>query len=102
MVEALSDLCRRHPEILEELDDRFRAEIDRVLSGRVLDWNGEGAHEQLFVAAVELLRLASTTTPVLLVVDDVHEADQASLRLLHYLARSTGDLPVRVAAGPPE
>src|SRR5262249_51887500 len=92
--EALSNLCRRHPEILEELDDRFRSEIDRALSGRGLDWNGEGAHQPLFVAAVELVRLAAASTPVLLLVDDVHEADQASLRLLHYLVRSTGDLRV--------
>jgi DNA-binding SARP family transcriptional activator len=99
VVEALSDLCRRHPEILEELDDRFRSEIDRALSGRVLDWNGEGAHQQLFVAAVELVRLATENAPVLLVVDDVHEADQASLRLLHYLVRSTGDLRVAFLLG---
>ena len=35
----------------------------------------------------KLLRLAAAGHGALLVVDDVHEADQGSLRLLHYLAR---------------
>ena len=40
-------------------------------------------------------------TALLLVVDDVHEADEASLRLLHYLARCAVAEPVLLAAGAP-
>ena len=50
-------------------------------------WSGETAHQRLFLAAAELLRLAAAGHGLLLVVDDIHEADQGSLRLLHYLAR---------------
>lgn len=87
VLEALADLCRRHPTLLDGLDDSFRDEIERALSAREMTWSGESAHQRLFVAAAELLRLAAAGEGVLLAVDDVHEADQASLRLLHYLAR---------------
>lgn len=36
----------------------------------------------------DLVRLAAAGPGALLIVDDVHEADESSLRLLHYLARS--------------
>ncbi|MFD2093477.1 ATP-binding protein [Blastococcus deserti] len=95
VLEALSDLCRRHPALLDGLDDLMRVELERALAGRQGDWNGQGAHQRLFVAAAELLRLAAAGTGAVLVVDDAHDADEASLRLLHFLARST--LTERVA-----
>src|SRR5262249_61067840 len=36
--------------------------------------------------------------PLLLCIDDVHWADQASLRFLHYLARRLEELPIAVVA----
>jgi DNA-binding SARP family transcriptional activator/tetratricopeptide (TPR) repeat protein len=87
VVEALADLCRRHPALLDGLDDNHRSEIDRALAGTDLPWSGESGHQRLFVAIAELLRLAAADRGVLLVLDDVHEADEASLRLLHYLGR---------------
>lgn len=87
VLEALGDLCRKHPALLDGLDDVYRNEIDRALSGRELSWSGESGHQRLFVATAELARLAASGRGLLIVVDDVHEADEASLRLLHYLAR---------------
>ena len=87
VLEALGDLCRRHPALLDGLDDRYREELDRALSERQVSWSGESAHQRLFVAAAELLRLGAAGRGLLLVIDDIHEADEASLRLLHYLAR---------------
>ena len=57
VLEALGDLCRRHPALLDGLDDRYREELDRALSERQVSWSGESAHQRLFVAAAELLRL---------------------------------------------
>jgi DNA-binding SARP family transcriptional activator len=94
VLEALADLCRTHPEVLDGLADRHRAEIDRALAGQEAPWTGASAHQQLFVAAAELARRAAASAPLLLVIDDVQEADDASLRLLHYVARSTHDQPV--------
>ena len=87
-VEALADLARGHPALLDGLDDRFRAEIERLLRGEDQGWSGDGAHQRLFVAVAELVRLAAARPGLLLILDDVHEADEASLRLLHYVARS--------------
>jgi tetratricopeptide (TPR) repeat protein len=87
VLEAIGDLCRRHPALLDGLDDAYREELERAVSARDVAWSGESAHQRLFVAAAELVRLASAGHGLLLVVDDLHEADQASLRLLHYLAR---------------
>jgi DNA-binding SARP family transcriptional activator len=97
VLEALGDLCRKHPALLDGLDDLYRGEIDRALSGRELSWTGESGHQRLFVATAELVRLAAAGHGLLLSVDDVHEADEASMRLLHYLARSAVQEPVLVA-----
>jgi DNA-binding SARP family transcriptional activator/tetratricopeptide (TPR) repeat protein len=91
VVEALADVCRRHPTLLDGLPDRHREEIDRALGGAELPWKGGTSHQRLFVAAAELVRLASATNGLLLTIDDVHDADDGSLRLLHYIARSTRD-----------
>lgn len=87
-LEALADLTRRHPTLLDGLDDRCRDDIDRALSGRVEGWATEGAPQRLFVAVAELARLAAAGAGLVLAVEDLHEADEATLRLLHYLARS--------------
>jgi DNA-binding SARP family transcriptional activator len=99
VVEALADLCRRHAALLDGLADPYRVEIDRALAGGDDGWTGVTGHQRLFVAAAELLRLAAATRGVLLVVDDIHDADDASLRLLHYLARASVDLRVIIAVG---
>jgi DNA-binding SARP family transcriptional activator/tetratricopeptide (TPR) repeat protein len=94
VLEALGDLCRQHPALLDGLDDIYRLEIERALSGRDVTWSGESGHQRLFVAAAELMRLAAAGHGLLLVVDDIQEADEASLRLLHYLSRCAVSEPV--------
>ena len=92
VLEALSALCRRHPALLlDALGDDYRTELERALSGRDLGWTGESSHQRLFVAAAELMRVGAAGAGLLLMVDDVHEADEASLRLLHYLSRCAVD-----------
>jgi DNA-binding SARP family transcriptional activator/tetratricopeptide (TPR) repeat protein len=89
VIDALADLCRRHVSLLDGLADAHRVEIEGALAGTSAAWSGESSHQRLFVAAAELLRLAATTHGVLLTIDDLHDADEASIRLLHYLARTT-------------
>jgi DNA-binding SARP family transcriptional activator len=98
VLESFADLCRKHPALLDGLADALRTELDRALSGREMAWTGESSHQRLFVAAAELLRLAAAGRGLLLVVDDLHESDQASLRLLHYLSRCAVSEPVLIVA----
>ena len=99
VIEALADVCRRHPTLLDGLADHHRAEIDRALAGTEMPWTGGSSHQRLFVAVGELVRLASATHGLLLTIDDVHDADDASLRLLHYVARSTASERVCIVLG---
>ena len=94
LIEALCAVCRRDPALLAGLAGHHRAEIDRVLAGEPTSWGGRSTHQRLFMAAGELVSLASATGGLLLTIDDIHDADDASLRLVHYLARSTRDQPV--------
>lgn len=88
---ALGRLCRSHPALLDGLGDPLREEIEVAMAAGDLTWTGEAAHSRLFVATSELLRVASAGGGLLVVIDDVHEADEASLSLLHYLARFVQD-----------
>ena len=89
VLEALADLCREHPALLDGLADEHRSEIERALALRDVATPEDGGHQRLFIAAAELLRLAAAGEGALLVVDDVHDGDDASLRLLHHLARAS-------------
>ena len=55
-----------------------------------------GARFRLFDAAVEFLRNASASGPLVLVVDDLHAADAASLLLLRFLARELPSMALLV------
>jgi DNA-binding SARP family transcriptional activator/tetratricopeptide (TPR) repeat protein len=98
VIEALADVCRRHTSLLDGLSDTYRAEIDRVLAGDLRGWSGESGHQRLFVACAELVHLAAGSNGLLLTVDDLHDADEATLRLLHYLARVSVGQRVAIVA----
>jgi DNA-binding SARP family transcriptional activator/tetratricopeptide (TPR) repeat protein len=102
VLEALADLCRRYPALLDGLADQYRLEIEGALRGTAPEWDGESRHQRLFVSVAALLRLASSGDGAVLVVDDAHDADEASLRLLHYLSRlAVGERIVIVVAHRP-
>ncbi len=94
VLEALGQVCRDFPDVLDGLATEHRSAIERAVSGAEIRWDGAGSHQRLFVAAGELVRRAAAPTGLLLTVDDLHEADEAALRLLHYLARGAHDRPV--------
>ncbi|GAB4370935.1 MAG: hypothetical protein Kow00121_12060 [Elainellaceae cyanobacterium] len=50
---------------------------------------------RLFDAVVQLLTEWAATSPVVVILDDIHWIDEASSALLHYAIRLLGDLPVR-------
>lgn len=88
ITEAITDLCRRHPSLVERLDAPFREEIERVMASLPSAWSGADAHQRLFVATAALFRLAATDGGLFLALDDLQDADDASLRLAQHLTRA--------------
>jgi DNA-binding SARP family transcriptional activator/tetratricopeptide (TPR) repeat protein len=62
-------------------------ELAALLRGVPAGSESESARFRLFDATVEFLRTASREQPLLLVLDDMHAADEPSLLLLRFLAR---------------
>ncbi|MEX2555954.1 MAG: AAA family ATPase [Actinomycetota bacterium] len=59
---------------------------------------GDEARFQLFDAVTGFLDRAAASRPVVLVLDDIHAADRASLLLLHFLGRRLRDLRLLIVA----
>ena len=88
--------------MLDGLADEYRVEIEGALRGTSPEWDGDSRHQRLFLSVAELLRIASSSEGAVLVVDDAHDADEASMRLLHYLSRlAVGERIVIVIAHRP-
>src|SRR5437870_4032111 len=58
----------------------------------------EGARLRLSAEVTDVLRAASVTLPLLIVLDDLHDADTSSLRLLRDVIRALGTAPVLIVA----
>ena len=89
VLEAIADLCRRHPTLLDGLDDRCRRG-HRPGARRHDAWTGTATAPGSDSSwrsrnwPDSPPRALGFCSPI----DDVQDADEASLRLLHYLARS--------------
>lgn len=54
--------------------------------------------EFLFAAVETFLRSQAKSSPLVLIIDDLHAADEATLELFHYLARKAGEFPLLMLA----
>lgn len=88
-----------------EAFDRYLAEHQRLpqenpISGFTPRGSGDPQQEQLalFNATATFLSGLASSLPVVLLVDDLHAADEASLHLFHYLVRQTLAAPVVLLA----
>src|SRR4249919_83262 len=104
-VDALDEyLCGLDPEWLAALDDQVRAELAHVFPSL---WALAGSREvapqheryRSHRAVRELLELLAGPRPLVLVLDDVHWADSASVELLGALLRRPPASPVLMALG---
>ena len=55
-------------------------------------------HTALFKATANFFTALASNSPVLILIDDLHAADEASLSMFHYLARQTRSTPVILLA----
>ncbi|MFU8872850.1 BTAD domain-containing putative transcriptional regulator [Micromonospora sp. SL4-19] len=78
--------------------ERLLAALTGVAESRQPAGDPDAARFHLYEAVAGLLRTVAQRQPVLLVVDDVHSADAASLRLLTHLGGTLSRLPILVLA----
>src|SRR5467141_2137246 len=85
------------PEALSELT-RITTEIVRVFPGvpKPVEWSPEITPLRLADAFLKTVIAAAEDSPVVLVVDDIHAADNASTAILHVVARKLADVRVLV------
>ncbi|MBI4760205.1 MAG: AAA family ATPase [Chloroflexota bacterium] len=87
-----------------EAFDRFLTEHGRSTNENpITHFKGDSSDAQrdqwaLFNAVAKFLTDEANQSPLLLLVDDLHAADEASLRLFHYLARQTRPAPITLLA----
>jgi len=88
-----------------EAIDRYLAEQQRPLEQNPITHyqplgssDPQQEHSALFKAAATFLTSLASQTPVVLLVDDLHAADEASLGLFHHLARQIRPAPVILLA----
>jgi hypothetical protein len=73
-------------------------ESERLAAGEAVDAGAETERYLLFEAVSALLSSMSTESPIVIVLDDLHSADAASLDLLRHLVVTAADLRVAVVA----
>jgi predicted ATPase len=76
-------------------------DVERFFAGGSQDLAthpSEQARFRLFDAATGTLRAAAASRPLVLVIEDLHEADRSSLLLLEFVARHLGDMPLLLLA----
>lgn len=82
--QAGAALCELLPELREVLGGSERASVPEVLEP-------EQAHFRLMDAATRVLCAASRRAPLLVILEDLHAADPASVAMLGLLAQQAGD-----------
>jgi predicted ATPase/DNA-binding winged helix-turn-helix (wHTH) protein len=92
--EELREQTSFDPAMLTMLVADIGERLDDV-SYRV-DGDAEAQRLRLFEAVTQFLRKAAARTPLLLFLDDLHWADNASLLLLQYVVRAIGQAPLLI------
>jgi len=102
LVEALDPLAARRPELTGALTDSAQVALSRLLPSvrspaRAADELVD--RRRVFWAVAQLLGQAAEERGVVLVIDDLNAADEATVALVHHLARSAAGERLLVVAG---
>jgi DNA-binding SARP family transcriptional activator/tetratricopeptide (TPR) repeat protein len=100
VVEALDPLVARRPELAAELTPSAQAALSRLLPSVASSGEKEAvSRHRLFSAVAQLLAKAAEERGAVLVIDDMHAADEATAALLHHVARTAAGERLLVIAG---
>ncbi|GAA4180626.1 helix-turn-helix transcriptional regulator [Gryllotalpicola koreensis] len=102
IADLMRDLREQHPELRDAVTDEVWAGLAPIVAG----WNGDGgavdagaavaadpalSHARLFAAVIVTLSAVAAQQPLVVVIEDLHWADAASLDLLGFVARKLAD-----------
>jgi tetratricopeptide (TPR) repeat protein len=90
-VETLGDGIPLLASLVPELVSRVPANQQRTGSG---SGDSELGRFRLFDAVARLIKSLAAREPMLIVIDDLHDADTAALRMLSFLARALKEAPI--------
>jgi len=96
-LQDVRELVGAHASVLARLAPAVRSRLPDLADAPELEAEDEGP--RITQAIVEIVRAVAEHEPLLLVVDDLQWADQASHAMLQRLARLAPQLPLLVAAG---
>ena len=87
------------PDLLNDLDPTWRTELGRLFPELAADERPPAAGEdyvRLFEAVTRAVQHLASQRPLLVVLEDLHWADEMTLRLLVFLGRRIADWPVLI------
>lgn len=90
IAEALDRLLAARPDLAFSLTGAARAELARVtaaLPAQPTDPEPRAERQRIFSSVAQVFARAAGERGAVLLLDDLHAADEATLQLLHYLAR---------------
>jgi predicted ATPase len=100
VVEALWSAVRADPSMVELIPAELTAVIPElpVRGAPVTPTDRLAAQTELFASVLRFVSARAATAPVVMVLDDLHAADDGSVALLHYLARRTASVRLLIVA----
>ena len=97
-IEVMGHLLEHRPELLESVSPAHRAAMTRFLpslrDGAGPDFDAETERLVLFEALVRVLELSASDGSTLVVLDDMHWSDAASVQALRHVVAASSALPV--------
>ena len=99
LIDALRMLLRDDPTGAEHLPAELGVAMRGIAVGPLAGSADRlASRSALFAAVLRFLSVRVRRTPLVLVLDDVHAADEGTLRALAYLGRRVGSLPIMLVA----
>jgi predicted ATPase len=84
--QALRALFDRSHELAEAAPAELAAIVPELASNQTVVGSEAAARVRVFDAAAQVLRRASASAPVIVIIDDLHWADRSTMELLRFLA----------------
>jgi DNA-binding SARP family transcriptional activator len=99
LTDALRMLLRDDPTGAEQLPAELGTAMREIAVGPPAGSADRlASRSALFAAVLRFLSVRARRTPLVLVLDDLHVADEGTLRALEYLGRRVGSLPIMLVA----